>query len=131
MDELLQKRYTALLHAKETELLAGLHNRDGLAAESEPDLFDEIQRAMDRALIVQTLDHSSTLLRDVRAALARIGDGVYGTCLRCEGEINPKRLAALPWARFCLACQQQADREEDNRPDGVLEIPVKVGASWD
>jgi len=116
MNESNQKQYAAALRAKEAELLAGLNNREGLAAESEPDLFDEIQRAVDRALVVQVLDRSSALLREVRIALARIGEGSYGCCLRCEEDINPKRLAAVPWTRFCLTCQEKADREEQCQP---------------
>jgi DnaK suppressor protein len=45
----------------------------------------------------------------VRTALQRIADGTYGTCFRCEREIAPKRLKALPWAAYCLACQTSAD----------------------
>ena len=34
----------------------------------------------------------------------------YGLCLRCEEEINLKRLVAVPWAAYCLKCQETADR---------------------
>jgi len=37
--------------------------------------------------------------------------GTFGICLDCEEEINPKRLAAVPWAARCVACQERADRE--------------------
>jgi hypothetical protein len=40
MDQVQQHQYAAALSAKERELLAGLNNREGLAAESEPDVFD-------------------------------------------------------------------------------------------
>jgi DnaK suppressor protein len=105
-------QYAASLRGKQAELLAGLNRRDGLAVEAEPDVFDEIQHALDRALVIEALDRNSLLLRDVRTALERISNGSYGQCLRCEGEINPKRLAAVPWAQFCLTCQERADREE-------------------
>jgi DnaK suppressor protein len=49
-------------------------------------------------------------------ALLRIKDDEYGQCQNCEKPINPKRLAAIPWARYCLDCQQLLEQgllEED------------------
>ena len=112
MDQAQRNLYEATLCAKKAELLSGLHNRDGIAAEAEPDVFDKIQRAADRAVVIETLDRRSLLLRQVQSALERLRDGSYGQCLRCEEQINPKRLTAVPWAQFCLRCQEEADREE-------------------
>jgi DnaK suppressor protein len=42
----------------------------------------------------------------VDEALLRVEDEEYGSCQNCEKEINPKRLAAIPWARYCLSCQE-------------------------
>ena len=47
------------------------------------------------------------LLREVSDALHRIDTGHYGVCLECEQEISPKRLAAVPWARYCVICQEE------------------------
>ncbi len=113
------KKYAGMLQRKEAELIAGLNNREGLATEPEPDFFDEIQRAADRALLFESLDRSSALLRNVRAALARLADGSYGECLRCGEEITAKRLAAVPWAALCLQCQEQADLESQWDSDHV------------
>jgi hypothetical protein len=46
------------------------------------------------------------------AALKRIDDGEFGICLECEEPISPKRLAGLPWAGYCLHCQELRDSEE-------------------
>ena len=43
--------YAAALRAKAAELTAKLNNRDGLLTETEPDVFDQIQNATDRAQI--------------------------------------------------------------------------------
>jgi DnaK suppressor protein len=42
--------------------------------------------------------------------LGRIADGTYGACRQCEEEIGHKRLNAIPWATFCIRCQELADR---------------------
>jgi len=47
------------------------------------------------------------LLREIADALHRIDTGAYGTCLECEEPISIKRLDAVPWARYCVACQEK------------------------
>jgi len=47
------------------------------------------------------------LLREVGDALHRIETDHYGTCPECEEPISPKRLDAVPWARYCVACQER------------------------
>jgi len=46
------------------------------------------------------------LLREISDALQRIEQGNYGTCLECEEPISVKRLNAVPWARYCVTCQE-------------------------
>jgi DnaK suppressor protein len=45
------------------------------------------------------------------AALERIHAGTYGTCNRCGGAIETARLAAVPEAPTCRACQEDAERD--------------------
>ena len=49
-------------------------------------------------------------LAAVDAALARLDDGNYGTCVRCGRSIASERLEALPWAAHCIECQTIVDR---------------------
>ena len=46
------------------------------------------------------------LLREVNDALLRLDHGTYGVCAECEEPISTKRLDALPWARYCVTCQE-------------------------
>jgi RNA polymerase-binding transcription factor DksA len=43
-------------------------------------------------------------LVEIDAALARIAEGRYGTCLNCGGPMGLQRLRAIPEARYCVAC---------------------------
>ena len=106
------EKYTAVLESKKAELSASLRNRDDIAIEKSPDTLDEVQLAGERELAILNLDRESILLRNVKSALARIADGTYGICLHCEEEIKPKRLEAVPWAKYCIGCQEAADRQE-------------------
>ena len=114
-------RFQEILERKEAELVQVLRNRDGIAIEKSADQMDEIQYASERDLAIQNVDRESTLLRQVRAALRRIHDGSFGTCIECEWVINPKRLAAVPWASRCIQCQEIADRDWLERAESVSE----------
>ena len=105
-------KHKALLEAKQAELAGGLRNREGIAIEKTADALDEVQLAGERELAIRNLDRESNLLRSVRAALGRMADGSYGTCLHCEEDISSKRLNAVPWTAYCIKCQEAADRHE-------------------
>jgi RNA polymerase-binding protein DksA len=49
-------------------------------------------------------------LAAVEAALRRLDDGTYGTCVRCGEPIAAERLEALPWASHCIDCQRVVGR---------------------
>jgi DnaK suppressor protein len=58
-------------------------------------------------------------LKQVEEALDRLKAGDYGTCQHCEEPIPEKRLKAIPWARYCVPCQEKlADSEshDDHTP---------------
>ena len=106
------EKYKQMLDVKQAELSGGLRNRDEIVIEKTPDALDEVQLAGERELAIRNLDREANLLRQVRDALRRIADGSYGVCLRCEEDIKPKRLDAVPWTKYCIRCQQAADRQE-------------------
>lgn len=105
-------KFKQILETKKAELSAVLMRRDEIAIEKSPDAIDEVTRAAERELAIRNLDRESNLMKNVRAALRRIDDGSFGVCAHCEEDISPKRLAAVPWAPFCIKCQEAADRNE-------------------
>lgn len=64
------------------------------------------EQQRDFALRDRAIQH----LAQVDAALARLEDGTFGTCVRCGRDIAPARLEALPWAAHCIECQTALDR---------------------
>jgi RNA polymerase-binding transcription factor len=102
-------RYRSVLEAKQAELVRLIGNRDGIAIEKCSDPLDEVQHATERELVVRNLDRDSDLLRNVRGALRFIAEGNFGVCVRCEEDISPKRLAAVPWTPFCIRCAARAE----------------------
>jgi DnaK suppressor protein len=118
-------RVKEILERKETELVQQLQKRGGIATEKSADQVDEIQYASERDLAIRNVDRESTLLRQVKAALRRLRDGGFGTCIECESAISPKRLAAVPWASRCIQCQDAADGDWRERAD-VSELLVNA-----
>jgi DnaK suppressor protein len=95
-----------------SEMQQPLRRRDQIAVENAPDTLDSVQIAAERDLAIHQIESEFNRLNSVRLALARIKEGTYGTCIRCEGEIGQKRLQAVPWTSYCIRCQEAADSRE-------------------
>lgn len=101
--------YKTLLMKKRQELLAsGKVEPEVLATNIRtPDVGEFALKAADQAVAAATVDLRFRLLREIDSALNRIRVGSYGVCEGCGEEILPNRLKALPWARYCLSCEEK------------------------
>jgi DnaK suppressor protein len=116
-------QFRAVLTARAAQLERVTRHRDAIEVERSADQLEEIQAASQRVLALCNLDREFNQLRDTRAALRRIEEGSFGTCQECDEDIHPKRIAAVPWATFCIRCQEAADRsnlEEMRTPNRDL-----------
>lgn len=123
MTEIELNKFRNALAARQKELEGLIRNREAASIETSADTLDQIQHAAERERVLETLARESACLRYARAALRRVDTGVFGICLDCEEDINPKRLAAVPWAARCIACQERADRE-GRQPGNLFEVPL-------
>jgi DnaK suppressor protein len=105
------EEFKSILQAKQAQLTGALRNRDEIIIEKAPDTLDELQMANDRELAIRTLALDSTMSKQIRNALDRVADGSFGICVNCEEDISPKRIKALPWATFCISCQDEMDHQ--------------------
>lgn len=119
-------KFKEALEAKQAELAQVLRNREGITIEKSPDALDEVQNAAERELAIRNLDRESNLLRNVRAALHRIEEGTFGVCLHCEEDISIKRLNAVPWAPYCIQCQEIADRNQEEGTESLDDLLVNA-----
>ena len=99
------RRRKADLQMKLKELLGTAGRRDELHIDYVADPLDQVRSSTDREIAVQRLDQQARLIRGIQSALAKIQDGSYGLCERCEEPIPGRRLDAVPWARLCVPCQ--------------------------
>jgi DnaK suppressor protein len=116
--------FRTTLKNRKLELEQGAGNRQALAIETSSDEMDRVQLFSERDYAMNTMERNSNRLREVQAALGRIDDGTFGVCIVCEDDIHAKRLAVLPWASHCIACQEVADAEAKASGD---EVDASVG----
>jgi DnaK suppressor protein len=107
-----------ILEEKLAELTSAIIPRDELQVEILPDAIDQVQSNTARELSSRRLDNQSRLIRELRDAMRRMDQGTYGVCEECEAAIAPRRLDAVPFARLCIRCQEQAEihRPEEDTP---------------
>ncbi|MEV0801593.1 TraR/DksA C4-type zinc finger protein [Kribbella sp. NPDC050281] len=97
-------RAPQLTHHEAGERLA--HERNSRLAqlraieESAPHADEDLQAAQTAAI--------ERVLEEIDAAGRRLSDGSYGACNSCRTTIPVERLEILPYARFCVGCQQRA-----------------------
>ncbi len=102
-------KYRIILQDKLAPLTNGSRNRGALAVEPTADEMDQTQGGQERDMAVGICNRDTKLVGDLRSALDRIDAGTFGICVDCELDISGKRLAAVPWAESCIACQEAAD----------------------
>lgn len=99
------------LIAERALLIEKLKGNDLSVDDSEtPDPVDLAVRNYSKNVMLAVSENESKQVTLIDEALQRIEDEEYGLCQNCEKEINPKRLAALPSARYCLDCQELQEK---------------------
>ena len=78
--------------------------------EGSDDVVDRANNAYSRELLFSLSDSERHTLLRVEEALQRVESGTYGICVNCGNEIRPGRLRAVPWARYCIDCQELAEK---------------------
>jgi DnaK suppressor protein len=74
-------------------------------AATEDWVLADILADLDIAMVTRDIAELSA----VEAALARVEDGSYGTCVDCAEPIGWPRLNAQPTAERCIACQEKLE----------------------
>ena len=111
MTKLQLKEVKQRLLAERDLLIEKLNGNDLSVDDSEtPDPVDLAVRNYSKNVMLAVSENESRQLALVDEALLRVDDKNYGMCQNCEKEINPKRLAAIPWARYCLNCQELVEQ---------------------
>jgi DnaK suppressor protein len=104
--ERLLKQKQEILDMYNQDLKAGQESAD----DGTDDIVDRANAAYNRELMFSLSDSERTMLLQIEDALNRISAGAYGRCTNCGQTISMLRLEAVPWARFCIDCQELAEK---------------------
>lgn len=108
------EKFRQRLLAKRTELLSGVHGAKVRSLEHSndeiQDIADQASSAYTKEFLLSIGDTERRMLRQVDQALSKIREDRYGLCEACNETISEKRLEALPFARLCIACQEEEER---------------------
>ena len=78
--------------------------------ESTQDIADKAVSSYTREFLYSLTDGERGTLLQIDEALARIDEGSYGFCTNCGQPMAEKRLTAVPWAPYCVDCQELAEK---------------------
>ena len=104
--KLLEMRRELLGQVERKKLYSKEVGEDGI-----PDSGDVAAYSYSKEVLMGLGENERTKLRLVEEALAKIDEGTYGVCERCEEAIPVKRLELLPFTRYCVQCQTELERE--------------------
>jgi DnaK suppressor protein len=92
------------------------------------DVLDSVSEERTRELDMILTDREKRKLLQIDDALDRIDDGAYGQCEECGVKIPRARLKVLPFAKFCVECQEKNEREEkytrEEPEEGIKKVPM-------
>ncbi len=77
-----------------------------------PDEIDQASSEYAQSMAFRLRDREKFLLKKIDRALARIEDGSFGVCERCEEPISLKRLEARPVTTLCIRCKEEQEKKE-------------------
>ena len=108
--ELYKKRL--LDRRQELQEIVSKSEQDGREADEEPaqDIADKATNSYTKEFLFKKSSDGRFILQLVQEALFRLEDGSYGACVACGGEMQQKRLDAVPWARHCIECQEKQEQ---------------------
>ena len=108
------EKYRRLLDDKKASLSAELAKtrsaEEETTEESTQDIADKAVSSYTREFLYSLTDGERSTLLQIDDALARIDESVYGLCLNCGQLMTEKRLNAVPWAPYCLDCQELSEK---------------------
>jgi len=73
------------------------------------DEADQATSSLEKEMLFELNDNERTMLDQIEGALRKMEKNVYGLCESCQQPIAKLRLEAVPFARYCIACQSSSE----------------------
>ena len=114
MDKKTLEQYKKKLEEKRRELSEAYTKNRHYGRESDEggtqDLADKASSSYTKEFLYSLSNTERSILEEVERSIRRMDQGEYGTCMECGEKISKKRLDAVPWARFCVPCQERVEQ---------------------
>ena len=108
------EKFRRLLEDKKASLSSDLAKtrsaEEETSEESTQDIADKAVSSYTREFLYSLTDGERSTLLQIDDAIDRIDDGTYGMCVNCGQPMAEKRLTAVPWAPYCVDCQELAEK---------------------
>ncbi len=123
-ERLEQDLRTAVSRLRQMGGAVAIEELPGAIGDNSPfaDEVDEIQANEDREIGFATRELLVDRVNRLSAALERLNEGDYGTCVECGEAISPARLRALPEVQTCVRCQDRIERLGRRRDVEEVEV---------
>ena len=82
------------------------------SGEPSGDIYDQASSERDRELELLLGDREREKLHSIDEALLKIKEGEYGICEECEEDIPIGRLKVVPFARYCVKCKADIEKQQ-------------------
>ena len=111
MDKKQLERYRKKLVEKRKDILDEFrknvnYRMESAADDGTQDIADKATMAYNKEFLFSLTDSERDMLQLIDEALIRINSKDFGVCNSCQTDIKQTRLEAVPWARYCISCQE-------------------------
>lgn len=105
-----------ILDEKNNLIFKGVYESEdfNLSNEDRSDEVDQANADVDNAYRLRFRNREVFYCKKLDEALRRIQMNEYGKCEECDCNISYQRLFARPTAELCIACKEEAERDESN-----------------
>jgi DnaK suppressor protein len=83
------------------------------------DVVDKAESSYTKEFLLSLSDAERRQLMLIDQALKRIDSSDFGLCLSCRKPIGKKRLDVVPWAPYCIECQERKENEREAEKEGL------------
>ena len=108
-----REEFKRILETRISELnqaLATAERETREATTKHADPADQAASEYERQSLVHQAAAARQMIKNLTQALERMRQGAFGECVECGGNIEVKRLEAIPWARYCVKCQEAREK---------------------
>jgi len=114
MDQKKMRAFKDKLVQKKQEILEAYNKNKTYGKEADEDgaqdIADKAANSYTKEFLFSLSNSERDMLQLVDEAIVRLNGKRFGVCVVCDGEMERKRLDAVPWAKHCISCQEKQEQ---------------------